>query len=267
MVRSYGVEFPERTLMSVVSDLLVIGHFTTARGSTVRKDFLVAAATALGVGDPEGLGKDTLLAAVVEAATRRPMDPALFSIGGTVTDAALQAVVNGLMEHGATGRPTPPTPSPAPASPPDPALDDLGLEGVFDPDTVSDERDRRLGLLAARQGQDTFRTAVLDAYGGRCAVTRFDAVDALEAAHIYPYRGPATSTVSNGLCLRADVHTLFDRGALAVHETTMRVLLKPHLAITAYADLADTLIDLPARGVDRPSVAALRSHREWAGLE
>ncbi len=262
MVRSYGVEFPERTLMSVVSDLLGIDHFTTARGSTVRKDFLVAAATALGVGDPEGLGKDPLLAAVVEAATRRPMDPALFSTGGTVTDAALQAVVNGLMEHGVPGRTTPPAPSPAP----DPAFDELGLEGVFDPDTVSDERDRRLGLLATRQGQDHFRTAVLAAYGGRCAVTRFDAVDALEAAHIYPYRGPATSTVSNGLCLRADVHTLFDRGSLALHETSMRVLLKPHLAITAYADLADTVIALPARVVDRPSVAALRSHREWAGL-
>jgi hypothetical protein len=263
MVRSYGVEFPERTLMSVVSDLLGIAHFTTARGSTVRKDFLAAAATALGVTDPEIMGKDALLAAVVEAATRQPMDPALFSTGGTVTDAALQAVVNGLMVHGAPGRPTPPTPAL------DLVADELGLDvaGVFDPDTVSDERDRRLGLLATRQGQDTFRTAVLDAYGGRCAVTRFDAVDALQAAHIYPYRGPATSTVSNGLCLRADVHTLFDRGALAVHETTMRVLLKPHLQITAYADLADTLIALPTRGVDRPSVAALRSHREWAGLE
>lgn len=260
MVRSYGMEFPERTLMSVVSDLLGIDHFTTARGSTVRKDFLVAAATALGVCDPDALGKDPLLAAVVEAATRRPMDPALFSAGGTVTDAALQRVIDGLMEHGALGRPTPLTPAP------DPVADEVDLAGVFDPETISDERDRRLGLLAARQGQDTFRTAVLAAYQGRCAVTRFDAVDALGAAHIYPYRGPETSTISNGLCLRADVHTLFDRGALAVHESTMRVLLKPHLAITAYADLQDTVIALPPRVVDRPSVAALRSHREWAGL-
>lgn len=261
MVRSYGAEFPERTLMSVVSDLLGIDHFTTSAGSTVRKDFLLAVATALGVPDPGSLGKDPLLAAVVQAATRHPMNPALFSTGGTVTDAALQRVIDGLMEHGAPGQPAPPAPAP------DPVADDAVLAGVFDPDTVSDERDRRLGMLATRQGQDTFRTAVLDAYGGRCAVTRFDAVDALEAAHIYPYRGPATSTTSNGLCLRADVHTLFDRGALAVHESTMRVLLKPHLAITAYANLADTVIDLPSRALDRPSVAALRSHREWAGLE
>ena len=170
------MEFPERTLMSVVSDMLGMAHFTTARGSTVRKDFLVAAATALGVGAPEDLGKDALLAAVVQAATHHPIDPALFSTGGTVTDAALQAVINGLMEHGSPGRPTPTTPS---GPGPDLVADELDLAGVFDPDTISDERDRRLALLATRQGQDTFRTAVLDAYSGLCAVTRFDAVDAL----------------------------------------------------------------------------------------
>jgi putative restriction endonuclease len=246
--------------MSVISDLLGVEHFTTARGSTVRKDFLEAVAAPLGVTSPEERGKDSLLGAVIEAATHRPMDPALFSTGGTVTDAALQRIIDGLMEHGSPGRPSP-TPDEH-----DRLASEDDLEGIFDPATISDERDRRLALLAARQGQDTFRTAVLEAYGSQCAVTRYDAVDALEAAHIYPYRGPATSTVSNGLCLRADVHTLFDRGALAIHETTLQVLLKPHLAITAYADLEGVTIAVPHQMARRPSTAALRSHREWAGL-
>ncbi|WP_155378796.1 hypothetical protein [Cellulomonas sp. JZ18] len=48
MAKEYGVEYPERALMAVLSDLLGIPHFTTSRGSTVRSDFLKAVLVALG---------------------------------------------------------------------------------------------------------------------------------------------------------------------------------------------------------------------------
>lgn len=251
MSRRFGEEFPERELMSVLSDLLAIPHFTTARGSTVRKDFLDAVARALGV-DPGGLLKDQVLAAAVEAATRQAMPDDLYSPGGTVTNQALQAIVDGVIQHGRPGGPAPPAVEEAPS---------------FDPALVTDERDRRLMELAVRQGQDRFRASVVEAYDARCAVTGFDAVEALEAAHITPYKGPATSLVNNGILLRADVHALWDRGSLAVHETAHTVLVKPHLLATSYRDLADAPVDhLPRRLADRPAVVALRDHRQWCGL-
>ena len=254
MVRRFGEEFPERELMSVLSDLLGVPHFTTARGSTVRRDFLDAVAKALGVASTAGLRKDEVLMACVQAATGQPMPVTLLSRGATVTNRALQAVVDGVVQHGQPG-------SPARA-----ALKAPESAG-FDPADVADERDRRLVALAAQQGQDHFRAAVVAAYDSRCAVTGFDAVEALEAAHITPYKGPAASLVGNGILLRSDVRALWDRGSLAVHETAHTVLVKPHLLATAYRDLAGAQVDhLPRLVADRPAVVALRDHRLWCGL-
>lgn len=249
--------------MSVISDLLRIQHFTTASGSTVRTDFLEAVGRALGIRDTSmaGILKDELLARVIETATHAPMDPALFSPGATVTNRALQTIIDGLIEHGVPGSP----------DTPDVERRDLAGDDVadleFNPAEVRDERDRRLVVRAVRDGQDKFRFALVQAYGARCAITECDAVEALEAAHIFPYRGPATNRVSNGLLLRSDVHILFDRGAIAIDESCYTVLLKPHLQVTRYGtELFARRLLLPNRKADRPSTAALRAHREWAGL-
>src|SRR5205823_2979542 len=82
---------------------------------------------------------------------------------------------------------------------------------VFDPISIEDGRRR---IQASRQGQFAFRAALIEAYGGRCAMTGCDILEVLEAAHIVPYRGPSTNAVSNGLLLRADIHTLFDLGLI-----------------------------------------------------
>ena len=248
--------------MAVLSDLLGIGHFTTSRGSTVRRDFLEAAAVALGVppATVQGMAtKDDVLSLVVQTATDAPMNPDLVSVGGTVTNKALQTIVDAVTRRGVPGRPNVPATE---------ANEVVGEDEVdLDLSGLRDERDRRLVEAAAREGQDRFRSAVLEAYEGRCAVTGFDAVETLQAAHIYPYRGPATNKVSNGILLRADIHVLFDRGAVAVSETTGQVLVKQHLLVTQYADLANgRTLRLPLQRVQRPSTAALRSHREWAGL-
>lgn len=248
--------------MGVISDLTGIPHHTTSRGSTVRRDFLEAVAVALGVPAATVSAmptKDDVLALVVETATREPMDTGLFSPGGTVTNEALQVIIDGITLHGVPGRPAVGTVEGRDVADPD---DDF----PFDPDLVGDERTRLLVEMAVREGQDRFRTALLDAYGGRCAITEYDAVETLQAAHIYPYRGPATNRVSNGLLLRADIHLLYDRGAISIHETTLEVLVRPHLMVTRYADLSERRLRLPHRLEQRPATAALRSHREWAGL-
>jgi len=261
MAKTYGDEYPERALMGVISDLLGIRHFTTSRGGTVRKDFLEAVAEALGEAPAtlQGMGKDDVLGRAVEAATRRPMDPTLFSPGATVTNEALQAIVDGIIEHGVAGRP------------PVRGIELTEMDGDeddldIDLSAFNDLRDRRLMLMVTRQGQNRFRTGLIEAYGGRCAVTGFDASESLEAAHIFPYLGQASNRITNGLLLRADIHTLYDRGAIAVHETTKQILVKEHLAPTAYGELAERKLRLPREKRNYPAVPALRSHREWAGL-
>ncbi len=79
-------------------------------------------------------------------------------------------------------------------------------------------------LVARRLGQGTFRSMVTDAYARRCAITAERTLPVLEAAHIKPYGSDGPHAVDNGLLLRADLHTLFDRGYVTVTpDGTVRV--------------------------------------------
>lgn len=71
-------------------------------------------------------------------------------------------------------------------------------------------------LIRPRLGQGSFRLAVLDAYGGACAVTTEHSRPALEAAHIKPYHQDGTHKVTNGIPLRRDIHSLFDAGYVTI---------------------------------------------------
>jgi predicted restriction endonuclease len=97
-------------------------------------------------------------------------------------------------------------------------------------------------------------------------VTGCDAPEALEAAHIIAYQGQDTHHVTNGLLLRADLHTLFDFGLLAIDENTGEVLLAESLMDTTYATLTGSILQWPKREADRPNRAALAAHRREAGL-
>ncbi len=63
-----------------------------------------------------------------------------------------------------------------------------------------------------RLGQGSFRLIVTDSYERRCAFTNFPVRHVLEAAHIRPYSSGGAHIPSNGILLRQDLHTLFDRG-------------------------------------------------------
>lgn len=138
--------------------------------------------------------------------------------------------------------------------------------GAFDPGDEKDARERILAAIVRRRGQPAFRASLIEAYQGRCAITGCDATVALEAAHIVPYRGAHTNVVTNGLLLRADIHTLFDLGLIAVDSDSMQVIISSSLSGTAYADLAGRGLAKPALASWAPSREALKSHRGWAGL-
>ena len=62
-------------------------------------------------------------------------------------------------------------------------------------------------------------------------------LDVLEAAHIQPHLGEWTNTQSNGLLLRADLHTLLDCSLLAVEPDTLRVVVAPSIRGSSYGKL------------------------------
>jgi putative restriction endonuclease len=71
-------------------------------------------------------------------------------------------------------------------------------------------------LFRPRLGQGAFRIAVTDAYERHCAITGEKTLPVLEAAHIRPVSAGGEHRVDNGLLLRSDIHTLFDRGYVTV---------------------------------------------------
>lgn len=124
---------------------------------------------------------------------------------------------------------------------------------------LHDTRDRADRTIALRQGQPSFRRELLAAYERRCALTGCDVVDVLEAAHISPYLGTHTNVVSNGLLLRADVHTLFDRHLVTVTPDLV-IRISPSLADGLYGELNGARAATPNARASRPSVDALSAH-------
>lgn len=133
--------------------------------------------------------------------------------------------------------------------------------GDFDPNAEEDTRLKVVAAVHRRQGGVRFRRALLGAYRGACAMTRYDAAPALEAAHIIPYRGPQTNHTTNGLLLRADMHDLFDLGLIAVDVDSMGLLLAKELAGTTYESFAGQQLWMPPEVELRPNMEALEKHR------
>jgi putative restriction endonuclease len=136
----------------------------------------------------------------------------------------------------------------------------------FDPANIIDGRERIVAQIVLRRGQPEFRRRLLEAYRGRCAISGCDAVEALEAAHIAPYRGPDTNRLDNGLLLRADLHTLFDLGLISIASTPMTLVIATSLAETIYREFDGKQLLLPSDEAARPSIEALDFHRAWSGL-
>ena len=71
-------------------------------------------------------------------------------------------------------------------------------------------------LVRPRLGQGGFRVVVMDEYERRCSMTGERTLPVLEAAHIRPYAEEGPHEVSNGILLRSDLHTLFDKGYITI---------------------------------------------------
>jgi predicted restriction endonuclease len=124
-------------------------------------------------------------------------------------------------------------------------------EGAFDPQNEKDARERIAALIVRRQGQPAFRSKLLKAYNNRCAISGCDCPDALEAAHIRPYKGNHTNHIKNGILLRSDIHTLFDLGKICIHPN-YKVSICDELLSTVYKEFHDKRMALPKEQKDWP---------------
>ena len=144
--------------------------------------------------------------------------------------------------------------------------DELEDDNDFDVLDLTDARKKVIKTIVQRRGQKEFRRQLLEAYTGKCAVTRTGYPQVLEAAHIMPYKGEHTNDISNGILLRSDIHTLFDLGLISIADD-YKILMKSELMVTEYAELMGVILELPESQEMRPNLEALAYHREEFGFK
>ncbi|AIE87188.1 HNH endonuclease [Fimbriimonas ginsengisoli] len=134
------------------------------------------------------------------------------------------------------------------------------------------ERDRgreRYGeaVRKVRLGQGGFQVEVVEAYERRCALTGEKTLPVLQAAHIVPYSEGGEHEVQNGLLLRSDMHTLFDRGYLTITpdyrvEVSAQIQEQFTNGKLYYSYHGQELRSLPSESRRRPSAEFLQWHND-----
>ena len=122
-------------------------------------------------------------------------------------------------------------------------------------------------IIHPRIGQGTFKVMVTEAYHRRCAITGEKTLPVLEAAHIKPYSQNGPHMTSNGLLLRKDIHTLFDRGYITINddlriEVSKRIKEDYGNGREYYAFHGKSLAEVPDNIHEKPSIQYLRWHNE-----
>lgn len=126
--------------------------------------------------------------------------------------------------------------------------------------SIEEAKDKVLRSIVERRGQAEFRRSLIMIYKSICAITGCDLEDALEAAHIIPYAGYGTNLITNGILLRADIHTLFDLLLLSINPSNYKVVLSSKLKYSSYKHLDGIEIDLPYDEQNYPNIEALQYH-------
>lgn len=104
--------------------------------------------------------------------------------------------------------------------------------------------------VRVRVGQQKFRQALIARHGPVCAFTGSAPEAVLDAAHLYSYAKVGAHHDDGGFLLRRDLHSLFDKGLLAVEPETRCLDVAPELlGYPHYASLhgEKVTIDLTAR--------------------
>lgn len=124
------------------------------------------------------------------------------------------------------------------------------------------ELERILREVRQRLGQSEFRQTLLTTYGNKCAISGCQVVDVLEAAHIDPWCNAGSNDPSNGLLLRADLHTLFDRDLIGIEPDSLSIHIARSIRDTEYGQFHDVKMRTPNDQNLTPEPEALK--QRWA---
>lgn len=140
------------------------------------------------------------------------------------------------------------------------AYQNFSFEAINENFSLQQSKDANRKFIPQKQrvGQADFRLKVLKAYNGRCAITGTMESSTLEAAHIQPYLNKESNHIQNGICLRADIHKLFDSYLLTLNDN-YEIMISEKLTETEYTELNGRTINLPNDRKHYPSVEAINS--------
>jgi hypothetical protein len=105
---------------------------------------------------------------------------------------------------------------------------------------ASVERTRVSREVLARPYQGIFRNNILAAYNSTCLITGVNIESVLEASHIKAVEYNGSDKIENGLCLRSDIHVLYDSKHL-------RILPDGVITLTETADTDNNYKKLPRK--------------------
>ena len=116
------------------------------------------------------------------------------------------------------------------------------------------ERKRVSRSVLERPYQNIFRKNILKVFGSSCIVTGVTLETVLEAAHIKPVEYNGDDTHNNGLCLRSDIHQLFD-------SNNLRILPSGELIFSEAASSKNNYGELP-RKIEIPNFVS-KEFLDW----
>ncbi|MFE9576345.1 HNH endonuclease [Nocardia sp. NPDC006044] len=102
-----------------------------------------------------------------------------------------------------------------------------------------------------RIGQRQFRAMLLGQYGPTCAFTGVLPEAALDACHLYSYAKVGKHHEHGGVLLRRDLHTLFDRGIIAVDSDDRIDVAAAYRRYTTYGDLHEQQLTVKTSSAQR----------------
>ena len=101
----------------------------------------------------------------------------------------------------------------------------------------NDDLEKIQAWINRRKNQDKFRKAILKLYGNKCAVSGTKIIATLIAAHISDHARDGNNSNDNGILLRADIHSLFDRGLLRINPDSLKIHLHETITDSEYTML------------------------------
>jgi HNH endonuclease len=123
-------------------------------------------------------------------------------------------------------------------------FDVVHLSNVEEAELERVERQRVEATRLARPEQAKFRVRLIEAFGGKCAITGCTALDAVDAAHIKTVTDAGDDSTGNGILLRVDLHRLFDCNLLAIDPSNQKAVFA-EACRSSYQDLHGKKVKLP----------------------